>query len=82
MSKKENKKTKDIEHKCNCGENCECEDCQCDENCNCKDNCECGDECHCGENCSCHDEQKATNELLSNRVKELEDALLRSQAEL
>lgn len=82
MSKKENKKNKDIEHKCNCGENCECEDCQCDENCNCGDNCECGDECHCGGNCSCHDEQKATNELLSNRIKELEDALLRSQAEL
>ena len=82
MSKKENKKNKDLEHKCKCGENCECEDCQCDENCNCKDNCECGDECHCGENCSCHDEQKATNELLSNRIKELEDALLRSQAEL
>ena len=49
--------------------------CQCDnDKCTCADNCECGEECHCCET--------DTTELLSNRIKELEDALLRSQAEL
>ena len=44
--------------------------------CNCGNNCECGEECH------CHDEKDATIELLSNRVKTLEDTVLRGQAEL
>ena len=41
-------------------------------------------ECHCKENkeCTCQEEIDETNELLSNRIKELEDSLLRSQAEL
>jgi len=75
MSKKENKE-KIKKNKCQC-EN---------EACTCGDNCECGDECHCGENCECGSDCQCkdadTEELLSNRIKELEDALLRSQAEL
>lgn len=46
--------------------------------CHCTEN----EECTCGEECSCHSECSDTTELLSNRIKELEDALLRSQAEL
>lgn len=45
------------------------------EECNCMEN----EECTCTDECSCHSD---TTELLSNRIKELEDALLRSQAEL
>lgn len=72
MSKKEKEK----EHTCECNENCECGDnCQCGDDCHCGDNCECGKDCHCNE-------KDTTIELLNNRVKELEDALLRSQAEL
>ena len=85
MSKKENKEIKEKQEKnkchcendkCTCGDNCECgEECHCTDNCECGNNCECDEECHC-----CNEED--TNELLSNRIKELEDALLRSQAEL
>ena len=52
--------------------------------CKCGDKCECGDECNCDETveCNCHSEKDDTAELLSNRIKSLEDALLRSQAEL
>jgi len=73
MSKKENKEIKEKQEK----HKCQCEN----ENCTCGDNCECGDECHCGEECHCN-EKDDTTELLTNRIKELEDALLRSQAEL
>ena len=76
MSKKDKNKAKNIENKCSCGDNCECEDCHCEDDCNC------GENCHCDEKCSCHDENAATLNLLNNRIKELEDALLRSQAEL
>ena len=41
--------------------------------------------CHCEEHdnkCHCKQEKDDTNELLSARIKELEDSLLRSQAEL
>ena len=70
MSKKDKNKSKDIENKCTCGDNCKCEECHCE------------DDCSCGEDCHCHDENRATLDLLNNRIKELEDALLRSQAEL
>ena len=50
--------------------------------CNCDEKCECGENCDCGDGCNCHSELDATNELLSNRIKELEDTVLRSQAEL
>ncbi len=74
MSKKDTnakaEKEKDIvnnkEHKCTCKDNCECEE----------NSCQCNEECH------CHDENEATNELLSKRISELEDMVLRTQAEL
>lgn len=50
--------------------------------CNCSEECDCGNECNCnsdGCNCSNGNEE---SELLSKRIKELEDNLLRSQAEL
>ena len=76
MSKKE-KHTKEEniateEHKCHCGEECTCGDeCHCSE-----------EECTCGDDCKCHDEDKATIETLSKRISELEDTVLRTQAEL
>ena len=45
--------------------------------------CSCHEKCQCHENdCHCSDEQKETTELLSKRIKELEDSVLRTQAEL
>ena len=95
MEKDKKKKEKIEEEKecnchegCTCGETCECtednkcsEDCTCGEECHCGETCECVDDCHCGKECPCHDEDDE-GELLSKRIKELEDALLRSQAEL
>jgi molecular chaperone GrpE len=81
MSKKE----KEIKKKCNCAPDCTCgcqegKECTCDsKECQCGYNCKCGDNCECGDDCNC---KNATEELLSNRIKELEDSLLRSQAEL
>ena len=71
MSKKEKKEITKEEKKCNCNENC-----------NCVDNCNCTEECHCTEECNCNNVDKETIELLNKRIKDLEDALLRSQAEL
>ena len=73
MSK--DKKKKNEEKTCGCME---------DKECTCGDNCECGEDCTCGEECSCHEESNINDEreLLSKRIKDLEDALLRSQAEL
>ena len=67
MSK--DKKKKHEEKACGCMENKECT---------------CGDNCECGEECSCHEESNINDEreLLIKRIKDLEDALLRSQAEL
>lgn len=52
--------------------------------CKCGDKCECGEECNCDETkeSNCHNEKDDTIELLSNRIKTLEDTVLRSQAEL
>lgn len=64
--------------------NCENEEKELNEECNCHhDEC-CGneEECCCENGCECSCEGNETNELLSNRIKNLEDALLRSQAEL
>jgi len=50
-----------------------------------EETCECQNEhvCNCNhEECHCENNDNETNELLSNRIKTLEDALLRSQAEL
>ena len=73
--------------------NCQCEnkeqelneECTCCQNECCNDEeCCCGDEkCCCDEGtCECSEQDIDTNDLLSNRIKELNDALLRSQAEL
>ena len=67
---------------------CQCENDELEmneEECTCGHDCCCNDEedCCCGEgNCECSNQDTDTNELLSKRIKELEDALLRSQAEL
>ena len=76
MSKKDKIEEKK-ENKCNCNENCQCGD-----ECNCEENCQCGDECNCGDNCQCHKEDDGASEMLKKRVAELEDMVLRGQAEL
>ena len=48
-----------------------------------KHTCNCGDNCQCHEEtCQCEHKDNETTELLTNRIKELEDSLLRAQAEL
>lgn len=82
---------------CGCqeGKECTCNDgCHCDCDCGCQDGeeCTCGDECNCdgdGEcNCECDNEKTEKKKLFQfkkdkndQKVKELEDALLRSKAE-
>ena len=48
--------------------------------------CTCGEECMCGEECNCSCEEETNiddeRELLGKRIKDLEEALLRNQAEL
>lgn len=57
------------------------QECNCEEECNCGDECEC-DDCSCEhDECSCQCENDEM-ELLSKRIKELEENLLRNQAEL
>ena len=75
MSKDKKKKIEEVKEECKCKEGKEC---------TCGESCECGEECTCGEECSCHDESNIEDEreLLGKRIKDLEDALLRSQAEL
>lgn len=51
--------------------------CNCHENCECGDNCECNSENKCSDECTCN----SSNEL-EEKVKKLEEALLRNQAEL
>ena len=51
--------------------------CNCHENCECGDNCECDSENKCSDECTC----KSSTEL-EEKVKKLEEALLRNQAEL
>lgn len=56
-----------------------------DKECSCQRNEKCNNDeiCTCNvDECSCADQSPNTNELLSKRIKDLEDALLRSQAEL
>lgn len=66
--------------------NCQCENHEPEltEECNCEhDECCCGENCCCdGETCGCENQDIETSELLSKRIQELNDALLRSQAEL
>jgi len=74
MSKKDKEcncenKEKKLNEECNCEhENCCCEG---------EEDCCCNDEC-----CECEKEDTETYDLLSKRIQELNDALLRSQAEL
>ena len=72
MSKKD-KKCQCENHEQELNEECNCnhEECCCDETC-------CCDEEHCG----CENQDIDTSELLSKRISELNEALLRSQAEL
>ena len=73
MSKKDKKchceQEKEINEECTCEhENCCCEN---------EEECCCGDEC-----CNSSEKDMETYDLLSKRIQELNDALLRSQAEL
>lgn len=61
---------------------CDCActgECTCDEECICDEDCNCGEECNCSCEETCLDDER---ELLGKRIKELEEALLRNQAEL
>ena len=74
MSKKDKKchcenKDKEINEECTCEHGSSC--CESDEECCCNDEC-----------CECSDPDMETYDLLSKRIQELNDALLRSQAEL
>lgn len=72
MEKKNNKhKKEEREIK---KEHCNKEECNCKE---AKEECACDEECNCNEECSCSD-----NKELEDKIKNLEEALLRSQAEL
>ena len=66
--------------------NCQCEnkEQELNEECTCcHDECCCEDDCCCNEEvCGCENQDVETSELLSKRIQELNDALLRSQAEL
>ena len=72
MSKKDKKHEKEEQIK------------EAEDSCKCSDKNKCESNCKCEENkeCNCQHEQDDTVELLSNRIKVLEDNLLRSQAEL
>ena len=72
MEKKNNKHKK--EEKETKKEHCNKEECNCKET---KEECTCGEECNCHEECSCGD-----NKEVEDKIKNLEEALLRSQAEL
>lgn len=82
---------------CDCGSECNCdegechchevEECGCDEECSC--GCNEGGECscreeeeHCNCDCDCQGEEDEEKVLLEKKVKDLEEALLRNQAEL
>ena len=66
---------KDKKHKNKKNEELKKEECKC----SCDEECSCNEECNCNEKCSC-DEKIEDNNL--DKIKRLEDALLRSQAEL
>ena len=50
-------------------------ECNCADECACNENCECDDECDCSKECNCDNEK-------DDKIKKLEEALLRNQAEL
>jgi len=80
MNKKEKKchcenEELELNEECQCNENGCC--CENDEDCCCID-----EECCCGESCECSSEEVEENDLQTQKIKNLEDALLRNQAEL
>ena len=67
---------------CDCGDDCQCgPDCQCGDECSCNSDCHCEDDCECEGDCCCHDVEE-TVAALNLKITELQDALLRSHAEL
>lgn len=84
MEEKEKEKENIMEEECTCGEHseCTCEECECGEHgeCTCEE-CECGD-CECE---TCNEEEDIQIDeirLLTEKNTELENKLLRNQAEL
>lgn len=88
---------KEIKKECNCDETCKCGcneglECTCEENCGCEynDECTCEDECHCdGETCDSNEKKdkkrknkKEEIKKAEEKIKDLEDKLLREKAEL
>ena len=69
---------------CNNEEEIRKQECTCDDECNCEEECNCDEECECECGCSCEEETNVNDEreLLGKRIKDLEEALLRNQAEL
>jgi len=69
---------------CTCQEECHCHEeneCTCQDNCQCGQNCTCDEECTCEAECCCHETDSIVDEL-NLKIKELQDSLLRSHAEL
>jgi len=94
--KHKKKQDEDIEHKCNCSEDCECEECTCNEDSHCTENCtcyneehscDCNNECTCDDECNCNEESKCSDDCNCAETKvEIESKnylndLLRLQAE-
>lgn len=81
MSKDKLKKEECMCHdECTCGEECNCtEENKCSEDCTCGDECHCTDECNCGDECDCN---CGCDDANIEKIKKLEEALLRNQAEL
>ncbi len=78
-----NNKKEHKEHKEENKEKCECQENK--EKCECQENkkCVCGDDCNCKENeCNCKDEKCNSNSELEEKIKSLEEALLRERAEV
>lgn len=91
MSKKEKlEENKKEEKECCChNQECSCQEdnkeCTCDNKCDCDNQCSCETDCECNAECNCGCENKEQDniiESLNNKISNLEDALLRSQAEL
>lgn len=90
--KKEEKKKCNCEPNCECGcqegKECTCEDekcnCGCNDECCCDESCDCGcqdGECSCDDNCDCGCNECNCSNDLEERVKELENELLKSKAD-
>lgn len=79
IEKNEKEEKKCMNDKCTCDDKCECDDkCTCDENCECNDACHCVDK---EDTFSSDDENKKIEEL-EKKLKEAEEKVLRTQAEM